>query len=78
MPVKPDERQYRMMAMPLTAFADTETVTDEDGSERIVPSNRFNSEYYVEGYATTFDLPAETFRVKFGRLPRVYAYELRV
>ena len=57
MPVKPEERQYRMMAMPLTAFSDTETVENEDGTESVVPNNRFNSEYYVEGYATTFEDP---------------------
>ena len=57
MPAKPNERQYRMMAMPLTAFDDVETVTDEAGGEREVPSNRFGSTHYCEGYATTFEDP---------------------
>ena len=66
MPAKPDERQYRMMAMPLTAFADTETVTDDEGNESERPANRFNSEYYVEGFATTFEDPYILFEDRDG------------
>lgn len=57
MPAKPTERQYRMMAMPLTAFADVEMVPDDDGNEVERPVNRFASTHYVEGFATTFDDP---------------------
>lgn len=53
MPAKPQEREYRMMAMPLTVFDDVEQ--DEEGEERY--ANRFNSPKYVEGYATTFEDP---------------------
>lgn len=48
MPAKPEERQYRMMSTPLF-------IPQETGEE--APSNRFGSECYVEGYATTFDDP---------------------
>lgn len=61
MPAKPQERQYRMMAMPFTAFSDVEEL--EDGSER--PANRFGSECYVEGYATTFEDPYIMFEDSF-------------
>jgi len=53
MPAKPNEREYRMMAMPLTVFTDVEQ--DDEGEQRY--ANRFNSPKYVEGYATTFDDP---------------------
>lgn len=53
MPAKPQEREYRMMAMPLTVFDDIEE--SEDGEKRY--ANRFNSPKYVEGYATTFEDP---------------------
>lgn len=53
MPAKPQEREYRMMAMPLTVFDDVEE--GEEGEQRY--ANRFNSPKYVEGYATTFDDP---------------------
>ena len=53
MPAKPQEREYRMMAMPLAVFNDTEE--GEDGEQRY--ANRFNSPKYVEGYATTFEDP---------------------
>lgn len=66
MPAKPDERQYRMMAMPLTAFADTETVTDDEGNETERPANRFGSTHYVEGYATTFEDPYILFEDRDG------------
>lgn len=45
MPMKPDEREYR--AMPMLA-------QPADGSEK-----KFDSECYVEGYATTYDQPYE-------------------
>lgn len=58
MPIKPDERQYRMMFSPLTDPMLGATVEiDDEGNERERPNNRFGSEYYVEGYATTFDDP---------------------
>lgn len=41
MPIK-DNREYRSMAMPLTS----------NGTNK-----RFDTEYYIEGYATTFDKP---------------------
>lgn len=44
MPAKPNERQYR--AMPVLVRA--------SGAER---EKRFDTEYYVEGYASTFDDP---------------------
>ena len=44
MPAKPDERQYRSMAMPLTAVGEG-------------VSKRFDTDYYVEGYASTFNDP---------------------
>ena len=62
MPIKPDERQYRMMSTPLfVPIAEQETYTDEDGNEATRPKNRFNSECYVEGYATTFEDPYTLF-----------------
>lgn len=54
MPAKPMEREYRMMAQPFSAPAVAVEV-DEDGNE--TPQNRFNSEKFVEGYATTFEDP---------------------
>lgn len=45
MPAKPIERQYRVLSVPLLARA--------DGS----PNKRFDSEFYVEGYASTFNDP---------------------
>ena len=62
MPAKPEERQYRMMSAPL-AVPDVEYEVEigEDGSESVTPPNRFNSEFYVEGYATTFDDPYTLF-----------------
>jgi len=55
-----------MMAMPLTAFADSETVLNDDGTESTVPANRFQSECYVEGYATTFEDPYVLFEGRDG------------
>ena len=54
MPAKPEERQYRMMSAPLAAPA-IEIELDDDGNE--TPKNRFASQCYVEGYATTFEDP---------------------
>ena len=50
MPAKPLERQYRNMAQPLG-------VTKRAGYEK-----RFESDYYVEGYASTFDDPYVLFK----------------
>ena len=58
MPAKPEERQYRMMSAPLVAPIVGVNV-DEEGNE--TPLNRFSSEFYVEGYATTFDDPYTLF-----------------
>lgn len=49
MPAKPMEREYRMMAQPFAAPAEY--------ADDAVYSNRFNSEKFVEGYATTFEDP---------------------
>ena len=46
MPSKPNERQYRVLSEPLKARA------LGDGGNK-----RFDTEYYVEGYATTFNDP---------------------
>lgn len=54
MPAKPQEREYRMMAAPF-AVPVMEYEVDEDGNEK--PQNRFGSEKFVEGYATTFEDP---------------------
>ena len=54
MPAKPQEREYRMMTAPFSVPV-MEYEVDEDGNEK--PQNRFNSEKFVEGYATTFEDP---------------------
>ena len=54
MPAKPQEREYRMMSAPF-AVPVMEYEVDEEGAE--TPKNRFNSEKFVEGYATTFEDP---------------------
>lgn len=46
MPAKPSERQYRSLAVPLN-------VRTADGATK----KRFDTEYYVEGYASTFNDP---------------------
>jgi HK97 family phage prohead protease len=47
-----------MMSTPLFApMGEVEVEVSEDGTEVQTPKNRFNSECYVEGYATTFDDP---------------------
>lgn len=48
MPAKPNERQYRSLSVPLIARA----AQDVGGKEK-----RIDSDYYVEGYASTFDDP---------------------
>ena len=50
MPYRPLERQYRNMAQPLA-------VTKRAGYEK-----RFESDFYVEGYASTFDDPYVLFK----------------
>lgn len=60
MPAKPDKRQYRMMSAPLSVadygFAPLDGAAD--GGEHVAaPNNRFGSDFYVEGYATTFEDP---------------------
>ena len=46
MPAKPSDRQYRSLAVPLNVRA-------ADGATK----KRFDTEYYVEGYASTFNDP---------------------
>ena len=58
MPAKPMEREYRMMAQPFAVTElDFDIEQDADGKELAIPNNRFNSEKFVEGYATTFEDP---------------------
>ena len=47
MPAKPLERQYRTMSVPLSPIERAEAGTGK----------RFDTEYYVEGYASTFNDP---------------------
>ena len=47
MPAKPNERQYRSLSVALRSF------DANDGARE----KRFDTEYYVEGYATTFNDP---------------------
>lgn len=57
MPVKTDERQYRMMSTPLFV-PDFDDNDDRDmDAVRDEFNNRFGSDCYVEGYATTFEDP---------------------
>lgn len=55
MPAKPTERQYRSLAVPLNVRT--------GGEER----KRFDTEYYVEGYASTFNDPYVLFEDWDGR-----------
>lgn len=55
MPAKPTERQYRSLAVPLNVRA---------GGEE---GKRFDTEYYVEGYASTFNDPYVLFEDWDGR-----------
>ena len=67
MPATPEDRQYRMMSAPLAAPAMAfELEVDDDGAEVKRPVNRFGSEYYVEGYATTFEDPYTLFEDRDG------------
>ena len=67
MPAKPEERQYRLMPSPLAApIAGVEVEVDDDGNETKTYNNRFNSECYVEGYATTFEDPYTLFEDRDG------------
>ena len=50
MPSKPNERQYRL----LTATLAPVRRADDGGEE---PKKRFDTDYYVEGYASTFNDP---------------------
>lgn len=58
MPVKPNERQYRALSVPLIARA------AGGGGET---QKRIESEYYVEGYASTFNDPYVLFEDFDGR-----------
>lgn len=58
MPVKPNERQYRALSVPLIARA------AGDGGET---QKRIESEYYVNGYASTFNDPYVLFEDFDGR-----------
>ena len=51
MPIK-KEREYRALAAPLTAQA---------------AAKRIDTEYYVEGYATTFDKPYLLYEFEDGK-----------
>lgn len=53
MPAMPNERQYRMLAAALAPVART----DDEGAKR-----RFDTDYYVEGYASTFNDPYPIYR----------------
>ena len=55
MPAKPSERQYRSLAVPLNVRA-------ADGATK----KRFDTEYYVEGYASTFNDPYVLFEDFYG------------
>ena len=58
MPAKPQERNYRMMVQPFAAPKnEMELEVRSDGNAEIKYPNRFNSEKFVEGYATTFEDP---------------------
>ena len=68
MPAKPEERQYRMMSTPLfVPQMETVALKDDDGNEvASAPNNRFGSEFYVEGFATTFEDPYTLFEDRDG------------
>jgi len=58
MPAKPMEREYRMMAQPFAVpSVDIDIDVKQDDAEEKRYANRFNSEKFVEGYATTFEDP---------------------
>ena len=68
MPVKPNERQYRMMSAPLAVPVMSENIIEDSEGNEVgrVPNNRFASEFYVEGYATTFEDPYTMFEDRDG------------
>lgn len=68
MPVKPNERQYRMMSAPLAVPVMSENIIEDTEGNEVgrVPNNRFASEFYVEGYATTFEDPYTMFEDRDG------------
>lgn len=53
-----------MMSTPL--FVPSQETFEAEGEENVVANNRFNSEFYVEGYATTFDDPYTLFEDRDG------------
>lgn len=69
MPAKPNERQYRSLSVPLI----TRVAQDGGGKEK-----RIDSDYYVEGYASTFDDPYVLFEdyngVKYTEVISPYAF----
>lgn len=69
MPAKPNERQYRSLSVPLIA----RVAQDGGGKEK-----RIDSDYYVEGYASTFDDPYVLFEdyngVKYAEVISPYAF----
>ena len=66
MPAKPNERQYRMMSAPLFVPDHDEPDEPDDFLGAEEPRNRFNSQFYVEGYATTFEDPYTLFEDSDG------------
>ena len=61
MPAKPNERNYRMLSVPLT----TRAIAATDGEER---EKRFDTDYYVEGYASTFNDPYVLWHDPWGEI----------
>ena len=61
MPAKPNERNYRMLSVPLT----TRAIAGADGEER---EKRFDTDYYVEGYASTFNDPYVLWHDPWGEI----------
>lgn len=55
MPAKPNERQYRTLTATLAPVKRAEGETEE-------PKKRFDTDYYVEGYASTFNDPYPIYR----------------
>lgn len=51
------------LSVPVMEF---EVEVDEEGNETQHPNNRFGSEFYVEGYATTFEDPYTLFEGRDG------------
>ena len=55
MPAKPNERQYRTLTATLAPVKRAEGDNEE-------PKKRFDTDYYVEGYASTFNDPYPIYR----------------